>query len=153
MCYPEDSNKANWDLFVTLILVFTCIMTPVNMAFDDDLGVEWDWILSIIDGLFFIDCIITFNSAIDDEDFRIIEDYGTIACAYLRSWFLIDILAIIPFDVIIMATVSGGGEGGGNSANLNKMIRVVRIGRMYKLIKLTKLLRIVKVVKEKSKIA
>ena len=79
MFYPEDSAKANWDLFVTLILVFTCIMTPVNMAFDDELGVEWDWILGIIDGFLLIDVILTFNTAIDDEDLRIIEDYKTIA--------------------------------------------------------------------------
>jgi len=39
MCYPNDTMKANWELFVTVILVFTCIMTPVNMAFDEDLGV------------------------------------------------------------------------------------------------------------------
>ena len=69
MCYPEDSYKMNWDLFIALILVFTCIMTPAVMAFDEALGIEWDWILGIIDGLFFVDCIIIFNSAYDDEDF------------------------------------------------------------------------------------
>jgi len=50
-------------------------MTPVNMAFDEALGIEWDWILGIIDGLFFVDCVIIFNSAYDNEDFQIIEDY------------------------------------------------------------------------------
>ena len=103
MFYPEDIIKANWDLFITIILVFTCIMTPVNMAFDEQLGVEWDWILGIIDGLFLIDCIVTFNTAFDDEDFRIIEDYKTIAINYIKTWFFIDILAIIPFDVIMLA--------------------------------------------------
>jgi len=106
-----------------------------------------------MDILFGIDCIVIFNSAIDDEDFRIIEDYKSIACNYLKSWFLIDIMAIVPFDLIIMAAVKGGTNEGGSSANLNKMIRVVRIGRIYKLMKLTKLLRILKVVKEKSKLA
>jgi len=79
MCYPEDSLKANWDLMVSLILVFTCIMTPVNMAFDQDLGVAWDWILGFIDFLFFIDTIIIFNSAYYDEDFRLHESYKAIA--------------------------------------------------------------------------
>ena len=98
MCYPEDPIKANWELFVSLILVFTCIMTPVNMAFDEDMGDEWDYILGIIDFLFLIDCIVMFNSAYEDEDFQIVEDYKNIACQYIRSWFFIDILAIIPFD-------------------------------------------------------
>jgi len=151
MTYPEDPNKANWDLIITLILVLSCIMTPVNMAFDKELGNEWDWILGFMDFLFLIDCIVIFNSAIDDEDFRIVEDRKLIACIYLKGWFLIDIMAIIPFDFIIMAVVNDP-TGSNSSANLNKMIRVVRIGRIYKLIKLTKLLRIMKVMKEKSKL-
>ena len=105
MCYPEDAGKANWDLFVTVILVFTCVMTPVNMAFDEDLGVEWDWILGIIDFLFLIDVFITFISAIEDEDFIIIEKYKTLAIIYLRSWFFLDMLAIIPFDAIMMSSI------------------------------------------------
>ena len=79
MCYPEDSNKANWDLLMSLILVFTCIMTPVNMAFDDDMDESCDWILGFIDFLFFIDTIIIFNSAFYDEDFRLHADYKSIA--------------------------------------------------------------------------
>ena len=150
MCYPEDPNKAHWDLCISLILVFTCVMTPVDMAFDD-VGSHWDWILRVIDCLFFIDCIIIFNSAFYDEDFRIIENYKSIASSYIQSWFFVDILAIIPFDIIMMSTVSSD-DSGDNSASLNKIVRVVRIGRMYKLIKLTKLLRMLKVVKEKSKL-
>ena len=73
MCYPEDPIKVNWDLFVSVILVFTCVMTPVNMAFSDDMGTEWDIILGFIDFLFFIDVIIIFNSAFEDEDFKMIE--------------------------------------------------------------------------------
>ena len=149
MCYPEDHIKANWDIFVSFILVFTCIMTPANMAFEEELGVAWEWILSIIDGLFFVDCIITFNSAYEDEDFRIIEDYKPIAIYYLKSWFIIDIFAIIPFDLIIMSTTTSVDS----SVGFNGMVRMLRMGRMYKLIKLTKLIRILKVVKEKSKVA
>ena len=25
MFYPEDANKANWDLFMTVVLIYTCI--------------------------------------------------------------------------------------------------------------------------------
>ena len=106
MCYPEDWLKCNWDIAITFILVCSCIMTPVNMAFDKDMGPEWDYILGFMDFLFLIDVIIIFNSAIDDEDFRIIEDYKTIAIIYMRSWFFIDCLAIIPFDTIIMSAVN-----------------------------------------------
>ena len=64
--------------------------------------------------------------------------------SYLKSWFIIDIFAIIPFDLIIMSTAS---------INYQGMIRMFRIGRMYKLVRLTKLIRILKVVRKRSKIA
>lgn len=40
MFYPEDSSKANWDLFITIVLIYTCITTPMRIAFSngDSLG-------------------------------------------------------------------------------------------------------------------
>jgi hypothetical protein len=36
LIYPEDEWKANWDLFITLVLVYTCVATPANIAFKDE---------------------------------------------------------------------------------------------------------------------
>jgi hypothetical protein len=33
--YPENKNKGMWDLFMTLVLIITCIQTPLNIAFED----------------------------------------------------------------------------------------------------------------------
>ena len=35
MIYPEDDYKVNWDLFITIVLLFTCIETPLRVAFND----------------------------------------------------------------------------------------------------------------------
>ena len=85
--------------------------------------------------------IFSFTTAYTDEDFRVIDDRATIAKGYLRSWFLIDLLAILPFELILK------GSGGG----MNDVVRLARIGRLYKLIKLTKLMRVLKIIKERSK--
>ena len=53
-----------------------------------------------IDFLFLIDIILNFNMAYYDEDFAIIEDRCEIAKTYLMGWFVIDVLAIFPFDLI-----------------------------------------------------
>ena len=31
--HPNNSTKGSWDLFITLVLLFTCITTPARMAF------------------------------------------------------------------------------------------------------------------------
>lgn len=61
---------------------------------------------------------------------------------YLKGWFTIDVLAIVPFDVILSSMQS----------NVNGIVRIARVGRLYKLVKLTRLLRIMKIMKEKSKL-
>jgi len=88
--------------------------------------------------------MIIFNSAYYDTDFQIIEDRKMIAKEYAESWFIVDLLAILPFDLIFF--------GGNSSDNYNDFARIVRLGRIAKLIKMTRLLRILKIVKERSKL-
>ena len=106
--YPENKNKGIWDLFMTLVLIITCIQTPLNIAFEDldaskvDNGVKSFVILDyIIDALFLIDILVIFNSAFYDEDVELIDDRKDIAISYIQGWFIVDLLAIIPFDQII----------------------------------------------------
>lgn len=69
-----------------------------------------------------------------------VDDRKQIALNYLRGWFLIDFLAIFPFDQIIQGEASA-------SEDINGIVRIARLGRMYKLIKLTRLIRIIKLMK------
>ena len=139
MFYPEDHFKANWDLLLTVLLVITCVMTPYRIAFEGDNTDGQHWFNNAIDLFFFIDILFSFNTALTDEDFQVIEDRKTIALIYLKGWFLVDVGAIIPFELFF------GGSG------MNDVVRIARIGRLYRLIKLTKLLRVFKIVKESSK--
>ena len=36
LIYPDDPKKAKWDLVITLVLMLTCIITPINIAFTYD---------------------------------------------------------------------------------------------------------------------
>ena len=144
MIYPDSSWKMNWDMFITLCLIFTCISTPFRIAFIEKDELPWQIVNYTIDSLFFIDIVFIFNSAYTDDDFKVINDRKKIALEYLQGWFTIDALAIIPFDLIFSQRGSGSGA--------NDLIKIVRIGRISKLIKLTKLLRILKIVKERSKL-
>ena len=149
MIYPEDSDKANWDLFITLVLVYTCVATPARIAFSTEDTVGWATVRWLVDFFFLVDIIIIFFSAYQDEDFKTIDNRNVIACAYIQSWFFLDVFAIIPFSSILE---SSGSSGNGSQENLNDLARLAKIGRLYKLIKLTKLLRILKIVKERSKL-
>lgn len=133
--------KANWDLWLTLLLIITCVITPYRIAFEAKGHVELRAnIVSVAIDIFFLtDMVFSFFTAYTDDDFKIVDDRSTIAKGYLKSWFVIDALAIIPFEVFL------GGSG------MNEVVRLARIGKLYKLIKLTKLMRVLKIVKDRSK--
>tara|TARA_B110000285_G_C15000451_1_gene551158 strand:- start:293 stop:625 length:333 start_codon:yes stop_codon:yes gene_type:complete len=65
MFYPEDGSKANWDLFMTIVLVYTCVATPAQIAFPPEGGVKVGWkvVRWMVDFLFLMDIIVIFNSA------------------------------------------------------------------------------------------
>lgn len=86
--------------------------------------------------MFFLDILVIFNSAILDDDFQIIDDRCMIVKDYLSGWFIIDIVAILPFDLL----TSGNGDA-------TRMVRYARIGRVTKVLKLMKLMRLLKLQK------
>lgn len=93
--------KDAWDAFISVILVITCILTPINIAFSYDVVNPGSDIPDhIIDFLFFIDIIICFNSEVI-RDHEIIHSRKEITCIYLKGWFTIDVVSIIPFDELM----------------------------------------------------
>lgn len=146
LIYPESAFIGSWDLFMVFILIITCVLTPLRLAFVSETEEESMVVLLIsyiIDGLFLIDIFVIFSTAYYDEYFQVIDDRAVIAKRYLRGWFLIDVLAIVPFDLIL--------RGGNGSGEFNSMVRFARLGRLYKLIKLTRLIRVFKIMKDKGK--
>lgn len=95
-----------WDIVMTLVLLGACIMTPLEIAFSNDIKTSMldDPVSFCIDLLFLMDIILIMNTAFYNYDMELIQDRKQIFCNYLRGWFVIDFLAIVPFDVILNAS-------------------------------------------------
>lgn len=108
MFYPQSTFKTVWDILNSLSLLVTCILTPFNLAFSEELElVTWYLYFNYsIDVFFAIDIIINFNTALVDDDFKVIDSRWEIATTYLRSWFLVDLVSIIPFELIFIVEVA-----------------------------------------------
>jgi hypothetical protein len=55
----------------------------------------------------------------------------------MASWFLIDLVAIIPFDLLLQEESAGGVQ----------MIKISKLTRLYRLIRLAQMLRLLKMFK------
>jgi len=82
MFYPNDTIKVMfWDLLISIILLITCLITPFNLAFQDEVE-EIDWYIKmnyLIDILFGIDIIVNFFTAYQNDLFEIVDDRKEIA--------------------------------------------------------------------------
>lgn len=71
------------------------------MAFIDENVGCWLVLELIIDILFAIDLLVTINSAFYNEDGTITTDRIIIMTNYFKSWFILDLLAIFPSDLVL----------------------------------------------------
>jgi len=106
LLYPEDQAKVYWDVFITLVLLLSCVTTPLGIAFSEG----DDNIANIIRGYFIdisfcLDIFVIFFSAYYDDEFQIIENRKEIAIEYFYTWFALDFFAVVPFEKILQ---SGG---------------------------------------------
>jgi len=135
MIYPNDTSKLWWDVFISLILLISTFTTPIDIAFTDTLSQNprWFWFSTSLDIAFLVDILVTFNSAMQDSSFDLIDSRAEVANIYLRTWFIIDVVAIIPLDQLI-------------ANDMNSLVRITRVGKLYKLIKVTRLVRLIKII-------
>ena len=102
--YPDDNFKVLfWDITISIVLLVTCFVTPINLAFADEVEkVQWYVIFTYcLDFVFLIDIFVNFFSAYQNDVFKMIDDRKVIAVNYIKGWFLIDLIAILPFDLIM----------------------------------------------------
>lgn len=72
-----------WSLFITLVLIFACCVTPFRIAFVPEDSTTWKFINTAVDFMFLIDIIIIFNTAYQNDNFEIIDDRKKISCLYV----------------------------------------------------------------------
>ena len=142
-CIIMRSNKCKlaWDIFVLIILLVVSMVVPVRLAFAEHDPLSWTLAYTVADIIFAIDLILTFFTSISDEN-KVYEitDKKVIAREYLKGWFWIDLISIVPLDAILIADE--------NKATI--LARFAKIGKLYKLIRMVRLAKVFKLLKSKN---
>uniref|UniRef100_A0A8D9A862 Potassium voltage-gated channel subfamily H member 7 n=1 Tax=Cacopsylla melanoneura TaxID=428564 RepID=A0A8D9A862_9HEMI len=108
--------KAVWDWLILILVVYTAIFTPYVAAF---LLNEPDFtnrtrnrrysdpivfVDLIVDVTFIVDIAINFRTTYVNANDEVVSNPGLIALHYLRGWFIIDLVAAIPFDLLFFGS-------------------------------------------------
>jgi len=153
---PEHRYKSIWDFVVSMALVITCIVVPFRLAFyffDDGNKSKWSEYSDLfLDALFVLDILVSFNTGfIDQKTFFLQSDRAKIVCNYLKSWFIIDLLAVIPFETIMKA-FSQSDSAGSLDTDITNFGKVAKFSRIYRAFKLARMFKTAKMVKERRKL-
>ncbi|KAJ0409367.1 hypothetical protein ATCC90586_000989 [Pythium insidiosum] len=86
---------------VVVVIAIQIIYLPLIPAyFENDSKVATPLQL-LFEWVFFIDCLLTFNTVVRDQNGDLLTSRHDIAEQYLRGWFFLDALGSVPFDTIM----------------------------------------------------
>jgi potassium voltage-gated channel Eag-related subfamily H protein 7 len=88
-----------------------------------------------------------FTETFDVKNHRVINTHRSIAAEYLKGWFWLDFLSIIPFEFIFKNLENRATAE--NLTEFNQSIRIVRITKIYKLVRFLRLAKMAKAFKLK----
>ncbi|KAL3986710.1 KRAB domain-containing zinc finger protein [Sarotherodon galilaeus] len=132
--------KAVWDWVILLLVIYTAIFTPYSAAFLlNEVEEETQRRICgytcnplnvvdlVVDVMFIVDILINFRTTYVNHNDEVVSHPGRIAQHYFKGWFLIDIVAAIPFDLLIFRS---GSEETTTLIGLLKTARLLRLVRV-----------------------
>ncbi|EAT48564.1 AAEL000466-PA, partial [Aedes aegypti] len=124
--------KAIWDWVILCLTFYTAIMVPYNVAFKNKTSEDVSLLVvdSIVDVIFFIDIVLNFHTTFVGPGGEVVSDPKVIRMNYLKSWFIIDLLSCLPYDVF--NAFDHDDDGIGSLFSALKVVRLLRLGRVVR---------------------
>jgi len=138
----REDTKALWDWVILFLVIYTAIFTPYVAAFllnepgYSDKGSEpygSDPIVIIdllVDIMFIIDILINFATTYVNDQDEVVSQHSKIAVHYFRGWFIIDLVAAIPFDLLLF--------GSDTDEQTTTLIGLLKTARLLRLVRVAR---------------
>jgi len=149
--HPTTNFTAFWTFTIVILLLAAAILTPLYISFASDDDETFTFLNDIFDICFALDIILNFLTAYVDIDRRIVWDQKKIAKRYLQSWFAVDLIAVLPFE-IISSWIFDAYHSSDQTSQLFRLFRIPRLIRLLKIFRLIKMLKIFSISQSAPKI-
>ena len=134
------------DLTIFALAITSCLITPLQIAFPDYFATAGWWAYFVaVDVLFMMELVSGFFTSYTNEFDEEIKQLKYTALNYLKSWFVLDAAASIPFSLIFPpdldpASDLSSGEDSSQSviSNLNKTLRMLKLIKLVRLCRATR---------------
>uniref|UniRef100_A0A8C2BAV9 Potassium voltage-gated channel, subfamily H (eag-related), member 5a n=1 Tax=Cyprinus carpio TaxID=7962 RepID=A0A8C2BAV9_CYPCA len=121
--------KTTWDWVILILTFYTAIMVPYNVSFKTKQNnLVWLVMDSVVDVIFLVDIVLNFHTTFVGPGGEVISDPKLIRMNYLKTWFVIDLLSCLPYDII--NAFENVDEGLSSLFSSLKVVRLLRLGRV-----------------------
>ncbi|XP_021963414.1 potassium voltage-gated channel subfamily H member 8 isoform X2 [Folsomia candida] len=124
------SFKTCWDWLILVATFYVAVLVPYNAAFG---GRNESSVPSVpdvvVEVLFIIDILFHFRTTIVNNKGEVVSNPTAIAISYAKGWFLLDLLAALPFDLLFAANIVKDVTGE-SQMHLLKLTRLIRLARL-----------------------
>ncbi|KAG8035250.1 hypothetical protein G9C98_001740, partial [Cotesia typhae] len=96
-----------WEWITLVATIYVAVVVPYNASF---VSTERSTVVSdvIVEAIFIVDILLNFRTTYVSKKGNVVLSGGKIAINYLKRWFLIDLLAALPFDLLYAFDVYSG---------------------------------------------
>ncbi|XP_018909518.1 voltage-gated delayed rectifier potassium channel KCNH8 isoform X2 [Bemisia tabaci] len=121
--------KSCWDWLILIATFYVAIVVPYNASFvnSDRPSMVSD---VVVESLFILDIILNFRTTFVSKKGEVVSNSKLIAIHYVKSWFIVDLLAALPFDLLYASDVYSGDEPSPGQIHLLKLTRLLRLARL-----------------------
>uniref|UniRef100_A0A8C0HAC9 Voltage-gated delayed rectifier potassium channel KCNH4 n=1 Tax=Chelonoidis abingdonii TaxID=106734 RepID=A0A8C0HAC9_CHEAB len=123
--------KALWDWLILLATFYVAVTVPYNVCFtgtEDSLTAARSTIVSdiAVEMLFILDIILNFRTTYVSQSGQVVYDSRSICIHYVATWFFVDLIAALPFDLLYAFNVT--------VTSLVHLLKTVRLLRLLRLL-------------------
>lgn len=132
---PNKPFRILWETLGIVIIIWVTLSLPFKLAFLTESINDKDplFLFQVFVNIFFIfDLVLNFYTAYYDENDVLVTDARAIKLHYVKSWFVIDLLAAIPFDYAILVL----SDHYYTALEGTKALRILKLLRLFKLLRL-----------------
>lgn len=132
---PRGVLRLRWDMVILVSVLFVAFATPMEVAFvpRQEMNVFLFVANRIIDVLFLLDIVFNFCTPVYSSALRkMLYTHEEIARHYAKSWLLVDVISVIPFDLIALDFEDDDSAEAVVLLNMTKLLRLTKLLRILR---------------------
>lgn len=129
--HPNNRLCAFFESMTLVVLLFESIMVPWTIAWNVPMKGRLALVSSLFLGFWIIDLMMSFVVGAIDKNQTLVMEFRAIARQYIRSWFLLDLVAVcLDAFAIILPLVTSSEQG--HSQTFRRVVRLAKVGRFFR---------------------